>query len=245
MTLNMRKLFVLLVLPLIVLSIGAARAEAATVVFDLDTELSVGQSGGAPPWVTLRFDDIAPNQVRFTAIANLQSPAAFIEAIYFNIDPVFYPVLVQDEANPQFLFDNVSGQSALAIETQQTTKVGKKNVIDTGDIFKPGGDGYFDIKFEYDASSVDLFQGTEQSVYDITCSGCTSFGATSFNFVSTEPDGTQMPNTQYYYAAADVQGNDGVYGATNSTVPEPTTLLLLGLGLLLAAGRFLARRFAR
>jgi hypothetical protein len=69
--------------------------------------------------------------------------------------------------------------------------------------------------------------------------------------LSTEPDGTQKPNTPYFFAAAHVQGigeegqSSGWIGAPDGvTVAEPTTLQLLGLALLLAAGRFVARKSA-
>ena len=100
--------------------------------------------------------------------------------------------------------------------------------------FAVPGDGSFDIEFLFPSfsSSILMLVGSNQSVYRITGNGIT---AQSFNFLSEGADGTT------FLSAIEVRPDDGDPGYFGAVVPEPSTSILLGLGLT-ALGFFSRRR---
>jgi len=246
----MKRLVALLSVPLIVLGLSAARAEATLLTFDLNSEFSGAQMPAQPlPWLTLTFKDqaedalISANTVRFSAQASLTG-TEFIDIIFFNVNPLWTQSMLDD-----MKFAYVSGQ-------QVSQNVNPKTKVATDDITaeingkNADGDGYFDVQFQYEASKSNLITGTgpdsrfglsELSVYDITCALCSSFGVNSFNFLSVGGGGEGT-----FHAAAHIQGigelGEGSGWIGDQPVPEPTTLVLLGTALLLAGRRFRARK---
>lgn len=95
----------------------------------------------------------------------------------------------------------------------------------------PGEAGQFDIKIEFKTSSSKAFDGTDAVQFKLTCTGCVGFGLDAFDALST-PGGNQGQ----FRIAAHVQPSEGdstkIGGqAVPESVPEPGTLILLGVGL--------------
>src|SRR5262245_44828685 len=110
------------------------------------------------------------------------------------------------------------------------------NSIDTGiDAFMAAGGGRYDIRFDFPpppGHDSDAFGAGETVVYDITYKGpnASLFGASSFDFLSDPAGGNGT-----YASAAHIMrigaGGDGSGWIGGSTLPEPSTALLLGAGL--------------
>ena len=100
-------------------------------------------------------------------------------------------------------------------------------VILAGSALKPDGDGTFDILFPF-ATSGNTFDPGEKSVYLV--SGVT---ASDF-FLQSEPGGGEGSAGPYYNAVK--LGNAFWAPTTTAAVPEPSTMLLLGSGLIGLAG---------
>lgn len=201
-----------------------SEAKAETFIFPLDYEITSdgAEPQGPMPWVTATFIDVSPDNVQLTMSASNLTGTEFITKWFFNSGI--------DATGLTFTPD--SGNS-LAISTP---------TINTGlNAYKADGDGYFDIRFDFQTSAgTGRFTSGETVIYNI---GGSSLSASSFNFISA-PDGA---GTGLYYSAAKVQGingNDNTSGwiANTTVVPEPiSSILFLSGGATLAVRRYLRR----
>jgi hypothetical protein len=233
MRLERRRTWWLVLLVSAVLGLGLAPTLGEAVSFDLTVEFSGATApSGSPPWGTITFTDLGLGIVQVEFEANLQSSTEFISEWSFNLDPSFDP--------NNLLFAFISGNDA--------------DVIATGaDAFQADGDGKFDVQFEWTGSSAgDRLDGTETSVYSITCTLCSGFNASSFDFTSATGGGQGV-----FHTAAHVQGigpsaglsgwvgdggTGGEGGIGGEQVPAPATLVFLGLGLVGLGARQAIRR---
>jgi len=197
-------------------------SQAATLTFNLNTEFSGGVApDGSPPWLTATFTDVGvpAGTVRLTLQGILKDPDEKVKEWMFNLDPGLNP------ANLVF--------SAPVSKTGSFTNP----TISTGiNAFMANGDGQFDIQFLFDITdgAVKNFGDSESIIYDITCSSCAGFGVSSFNFLSFMVGGQGVfKSAAHVLSTGPTDADSGWIGpsADGVTVPQPSTLLLLGVGL--------------
>jgi hypothetical protein len=199
----------------------SGHASAATYSYVFSEEFSgADEPGGATPWATLSFADVAGGVSMSLSLASTMESTAFAGAGYFN----FGGTAAQLTA---LTFSYGSGQ---ALPT-----IGK-----AFDSFKADGDGWFDIRFLFPTDQGDdRFLAGESLTYMISGGGVT---ADLFNYTSAPGGGNGT-----WHSALHMQGlgqdaeGSGWIGATPTTpVPEPETYAMLLAGLALMG--FVARR---
>jgi hypothetical protein len=200
------------------LSVLAFVCSFATSTHALEFDYNYAYTGTSPsgpaPWLNVTFENMGTSTqgkkiVRITFEALHLKPGEFVTDWYFNINPsidltkLSYSQLYGPEATFSF------GQ----------------------DQYKSPGDGKYDMKVSFSSSQNGRFGSDGDASFQIE-SPDTSFGMASFNFSSTPDTG----DGKSYLSAAHVQGL--AYGEGSGVVvpiklvPEPGTMLLLGLGLI-------------
>ena len=184
----------------------------ADIVFPLNLVYNGTSPAGTPPWLTATFSSTAtPGTVMLALQAKLQGKNEFITHFWFNATPSITP------SSLIFAFDvTSSGPSAKSIlNTTQDAQTGS-------------GESKFDVEILWNTAAETVkspnnrFNNSEVVKYNITCPTCSStLMESSFNFLSTPQGGAAGP----FFAAAYVENGKIAF------VPEPTSLLLLGSGL--------------
>jgi hypothetical protein len=199
-------------------------ARSTTIQFNIDTLLTGTAPTSAAPWLTFTFTDQSSNKVRFTITSSLEVSSEFISNIVFNVDPSLTPSLIN--------FTFVSSTGAFAIPTASDIKKSTPNAQS----LSPADN--FDIAINFKTANNQRFNNTDSITWDLTYGNpAITFNANSFNFFNTE----DQAEYSGFYAVAMFQGipipgstqtTSGKLGDKAETVPEPSTLLLLGAGLL-------------
>ncbi len=190
---------------------------------------------GDSPWLTAIFDDGGTaGTVQLTMDAtNLGSHMEESE------DPEDMDMVM--EFVSEWYFNLVPGLDPDDLTITNTGGLVAVDVFTGADAFsKTGSGGSFDIFFEFPSSQNDpnVFIDDETSVYDLSLAGLT---ASSFDAEST-PKG----DNDGLLTAAFVQGT-GEYGQDSAwvRVPDPTTMSLLGIGLVGLIGASVRRRIGQ
>ena len=207
----------------LVLSAGAGFS--GSIGFDLSLTFDGDSPAGKTlPWLTATFTDIDSGGVQLTMSASGLVAEEFARSFYFNIKPTV-------------------GTLDLRFITHTEGTIKAESIISSPDNLKADGEkGLFDLLFEFPTANKDRLPSNDilTSVY-IFGSGL-KLDAASFDFTNDNEDYAGQ-----YYSAAHVQGigeggkNSGWIAAT---VPEPGSMILLGIGLLGIAG-FSRKKFCK
>lgn len=204
------------VLILLASSAGLAASSSAAVVLNLTTLIHGSEPVGIPPYLSAKFESTGIDTVKLT-MTNHMPVDEFVDNWLFNID-----------SNSALAFTYVSGVVAIG------TTYGS-NFTNGGSNMKAG---LFDIEFHFPNAGSDPFRfhGGEVSIYTIT-----GLGVDELDFASKSVDDPgSPPSLGGWMSAGHIQGIpgdlSGSIGAAEA-VPEPTSLALLGGGLLALAGR--------
>jgi len=209
------------------MTLALVPAASATLTFYYCEEFSGATPPAGPaPWLSASFTDQGGGVVRLTMSTFGLVGSEFANTWMFNLDPT----LTAGSLNFAVVAGNGSVPNAINLGT---------------DAFQADGDGLYDIEFDFPPppGTFDAkFTAGETVSYDITYGGVGTFNENSFDFLST-PAGGHGP----FKSAVHVQGigEDGSgSGWVNDCIPtpEPSSMLLLGLGLTAASGMFVRRR---
>lgn len=198
---------------------SAMTAQADPVTFVLGGADFSGPTANTGGNITVHIENIAGG-VRISVTNNLVDPGAFISGLYLNTSVA-----------------PLAGALGTCVNCAATN--GQTMTFNFGsDAFQADGDGRYDILIDFSTVEANRLLAGEVVVFDITS---TTVGFTSDSFlVFSAPGGGNGP----FRAAAHIQSLPGGQSdfITETEIPEPTSMILLGTGLVtLAAG--LRKRF--
>ncbi len=200
-------------------------AYAAIITLEYDTSFGAVAPDGAAPWATAIFDDGGTaGSVTLTMSVASTVGDADLRSLYFNLDSLLDPTALS--------FNRTGGTGPSSLDTGISTGV---------DSFKAGGDGFYDILFDFPTSNQGggskRFNAGEGLTYEI--SGIGSLTANDFNFLSSPSGGAGPFRSAGQFLSTGPLGEDSDWVGV-SAVPVPAAVWLFGSGLLAFAG--VARR---
>jgi hypothetical protein len=207
----------------------ASAANAAVISYNLTTEFSGATAPVGPsPWATATIDDSfgGANTARLTMTAVNLTGSEFIAGWYFNLNPALNPT--------SLTFNQISSGATVTS-------------VNTGvNAFQADGDGTFDILFNFsNAAGAGRFNDNESVVYDITYTSALTAADFDFGSAPGGGNGTWRTAAHVQGIGTNAQGSGWIGGNPGGTpVPEPASLLLLGLGFAALGGRALKHRRA-
>jgi hypothetical protein len=190
---------------------------AETISLNAAIEFSGGTAPVGPhPWLTATLDDLGGQGTVDLTFANTNlTDNEFVSGLYLNLDPALTP--------GNLIFNQIG-----KIGTFTDPVIGKGI-----NAFKADGDGNYDILFSFaTAEGAEMRFGAGDSItFQIT--NIPSLTAQSFSW----PSDSNQPQKQYYMAAhvqsiGPDSGSGWVAATDISTVPEPSSFVLIIVGLL-------------
>ena len=209
---SVRKLAISLAMFAVVAFASAMTTQADPVTFVLTGADFSGPTANTGGDITVHIQNIAGG-VRITVTNNLVDPGAFLGALYLNTSVA-----------------PLAGAVGTCVNCIATN--GQTMTFNFGsDAFQADGDGRYDILIDFSTAAGDRLLAGEVVIFDVTS---TTVGFTSDSFlVFSAPGGGNGP----FRAAAHIQSLPNGQSDFITEVPEPTSMLLLGSGLVtLAAG---------
>ena len=182
-------------------------AYSASITFGLNSSVDGSSPSGKQPWLTATFEDVSKGLVNLTLDAsNLDSGSQFVTSWGFNFYSK-YDVGVGFDPT----FNNPGKLTGITIGDAPDTKGISNLILGFEKANKSGFDAGEIFKFRLE-STVDGFSA---SVFDVLA---------KFNPKAIGP----------FYSVAEIQGIGAGSGliAAGAAVPEPSTMLLLGFGLM-------------
>lgn len=193
---------------------GASVGQASLISLDLGIEFSgATPPEGAAPWLNATFEDTGVDEVTLTLSTLNLTDTESVWLWMFNLDPSY---------DPRDLGFSLSGSTgAFSIPTVYTG-----DTIDGKNSYRADGDGYFDIKIEFDHTDgpPKRFGDGDGAVF--TINGIVGLTAESFDFVSESNGGAG----EYKTAAHVLSIGPTDDGSGWVSTPEPATLGLLLIG---------------
>lgn len=185
----------------------------AIISYDLDYEFSGASSPeGTAPWLNATFTDDGLGTVTLVMSDLNLTDAEWVSGWYFNLDPLLTTSNLTIIHSAGVTATNVALNDHLIIPA-----------------FKADGDGYFDIRFDWGKGD---FGVLDSSTYTITSTCGLCLDESSFAF------GSVGGSKGAFHTAAHVQSiglddkDSGWIGDSDTVIPEPSTYLLLGSGML-------------
>lgn len=201
-------------------AIGQTNAETLTFQFGMEYSGATAPLGTAP-WLTATFDDGGtPGTVQLTFEATNLTGVEFVGEWLFNLDAALDPTAL-----------NFTNQSAIGSFSDP--------MIHTGvDAFHAGGDGLYDIRFEFAESGGTAARFGVGDTLVTEISGIGTLTADSFDFTSTPKGSSAGP----FWSVAHIQGI-GIDGLESGwiTAPEPSSLVISLIALLSLSAFFVGR----
>ena len=196
------------------------QATAATVTFNYTESFGAVAPDGPAPYATATITDTGVDEVTLTMTVADTVGLADVMLMFFNLDPMM------DATSLSFTFAGGDGPTA--------------NVLTGEDAYRAGGDGFYDILFDFPpppGGQANRFNAGEEVIYTITGEGLT---AESFNYFATPGPGEDNPGpylsvARFQDTGFDQEGSDWV-----GAVPVPAAVWMFGSGLLGLVG--VARR---